>query len=410
MSTAAKVSKPFWDWDGLPHCPGVYKDSHWAFQAKCRAFVDSELLPNASDWEESGDFPKDLHERAYKAGVFGALWPAEYGGTSPTLEEADMYHFWTLYDELGRACAGGLFASLFTKGFGLPPILENGSAEQRAEVCKAVITGKKKLCLAVTEPGGGSDVANVQSTAVKDSSGEFYIVNGAKTFISGGMDADWFTTGVRTGGKGLGGVSLLLIPRRTEGLKVTRLKTQGWHCSTTTTIAFEDVKVPVSSRLGAEGQGFKPIMRNFNNERLSIAIQCNRMARCCLEDAVDYAKKRKTFGKPLVEHQVIRHKLMECSRIIMASHGMILPILACKPRLDDSAEELAGPIALAKVQATKGFEFVARECSQVFGGKAYLRSGPGARVERCYREVRVMAIGGGSEEVMLDLASRQAKL
>jgi len=400
----------FWDWDGLPQCPGVYKDTHKAFAAKCRKFVDDELLPNAAQWEEDGNFPKDLHQTAYKAGVFGALWPKEHGGTTPTLEEADMYHFWTLYDELGRACAGGLFASLFTKGFGLPAVLEQGSADQIAAVAKQVVTGQKKLCLAVTEPGGGSDVANVRTTAVKDPSGEFYIVNGAKTFISGGMDADWFTTGVRTGGDGLGGISLLLIPRHMEGVKVTRLKTQGWHMSTTCTIAFEDAKVPVSARLGPEGQGFKAIMRNFNNERLSIAIQSNRMARCCIEDALAYAKIRKTFGKPLVEHQVIRHKLMECSRAIMASHCMILPILANKPTVDEAAEFLAGPIALSKVQATKGFEFVARECSQIFGGKSYLRSGPGARVERCYREVRVMAIGGGSEEVMLDLASRQAKL
>merc|ERR1711870_167450 len=236
--------------------------------------------------------------------------------------------------------------------------------------------------LTVTEPGGGSDVANIKSTAVKDASGKFYIVNGQKTFISGGTMADYFTPGVRTGGSGFGGISLLLIDRNSPGLKVTRLKTQGWHLSSTTTVSFEDVKVPVQNLLGEEGKGFSAIMKNFNNERLSIAIWVNRHARCCIEDAVKYAKSRKTFGKPLAQQNT--------------------PF--------NEEHDLAGPIALCKFQATKTYELVARECSQVFGGKAYLRSGPGVRVERCYREVRVLAIGGGSEEIMLDLASRQAKL
>lgn len=400
----------FWDWDGLPGAPGAFTDSHLVFRNKVRAFVDSSLIPNVSDWEETGGFPRSLHEDAYSAGVYGALWPGAYGGTSPTAEEADMYHFFTMYDELGRACAAGLFASLFTHGIALPPILMAGTEEQKQLVARDIITGKKKACLAITEPNGGSDVANVQTTASKDASGKYYVVNGQKTFISGGMNADLFVTAVRTGGNGAAGVSLLLIDRNSAGLKTTRLKTQGWHCSTTTTVAFEDVHVPVSNLLGMEGAGFLYIMRNFSNERFSMAVQSCRMARCCLEDAVRYARLRKTFGKRLVDHQVIRHKLMECGRQIMATHGMFLPIMAQRSRPSDDADSLAGPIALCKVQATKTFEIVARECSQIFGGKAYLRSGPGAQVERCYREVRVMAIGGGSEEIMLDLASRQAKL
>lgn len=201
-----------------------------------------------------------------------------------------------------------------------------------------------------------------------------------------------------------------MIDKSTPGVKTTRLKTQGWHLSTTTLVTFDDVRVPVSKRLGAEGQGFKAIMRNFNNERLALAITANRQARVCLEDSVRYARLRKTFGKPLIEHQVIRHKLMECARHIMSTYGFLLALLGQKPRPEDPAEHLAGPIALCKVQATKALETVARECSQVLGGKAYLRSGPGANVERAYREVRVLAIGGGSEEIMLDLAARQAKL
>jgi len=398
----------FWDWDRLPGAPGALTQAHVAFREKCRAFVDGEIIPHIDDWEEVGSLPADLHQKAYKAGMLGALWPRQYGGTSPTAEEADMYHFFILNDELARACASGLYGSLLTLSISLPPILALGTQAQKDAYAPGIIRGDCKCCLAVTEPGGGSDVANVQTTAKLDSSGKFYVVNGQKTFISGGMHADLFTTGVRTA-KGRGGISLLVIERNSPGLKTTRLKTQGWHSSTTTLISFDDVKVPVSQRLGEEGQGFLAIMKNFNHERLGLAITANREARICLEDAVRYARMRKTFGQRLSSHQVIRHKLMECGRHILATHGMLLVILAQK-KFSEDAENLAGPIALAKVQATKTFELVARECSQVFGGKAYLKSGPGRTVERCYREVRVLAIGGGSEEIMLDLASRQAKL
>lgn len=385
-------------------------DSHVEFQTKVRAFVDSELIPNIADWEEQGEFPRSVHESAYAAGVYGALWPAAYGGTSPTLEEADMYHYFTLFDELGRTCAAGVWASLLTHGIALPPILAAGNEQQKSLVARDIITGTKKACLAITEPQGGSDVANVQTVARRTAEGDAFVVNGQKTFISGGMNADYFVTAVRTGDSGSGGVSLLLIDRHTPGLKTTRLKTQGWHCSTTTTVAFDNVCVPASNLLGKEGEGFLYVMRNFNNERFAMAVQSCRMARCCLEDALRYARLRKTFGKRLADHQVIRHKIMDCGRLIMSTHGMFLPIMAQRKSLSDDADDLAGAVALCKVQATKTFEVVARECSQIFGGKAYLRTGPGSQVERCYREVRVMAVGGGSEEIMLDLASRQAKL
>jgi len=275
----------------------------------------------------------------------------------------------------------------------------------KRRVAREVLTGRKNICLAITEPNGGSDVANMQTYGELSECGKFYTVNGAKTFISGGMKGDYFTTGVKTEG----GVSLLLIERTMPGVKTTRLKTQGWWASTTTTIAFDGVKVPVENLIGKGGEGFIVIMRNFNNERRSMVTSANRMSRICLEDAISYARKRKTFGQPLIKHDVIRHKLAEMARQINASHTMNMMIHELTQRfpLDPS---LAGRIALTKVQATKTMEFCAREASQILGGKSYLRSGPGQRIERIYREVRVMAIGGGSEEIMLGLAARQAKL
>jgi len=404
------AARAFWDWDELPGTRGAYTDGHRAFRATCSAFVDSELIPNVDQWEREGCFPEDLHERAYKAGMYGAFWPKKYGGTTPNEQESDMYHYFIFYDELARPAASGLYASLFTHSIGLPPILMLGSEVQKETIARPIIMGKKNVCLAVTEPGGGSDVANVRTTAQLDPTGKFYVINGQKTFISGGMKADYFTTGARTGDAGHAGITLIVVEKGTPGLKTTRLETQGWNLSTTTLVTFDDCRVPVANRLGEEGDGFKAIMRNFNNERLALAITANRQARACIEDTVKYAKARKTFGKPLVSHQVIRHKLMECCRHIMSTNAFIMTLLAQQSNREESADHLAGHIALAKVQATKGFEFVARECSQVFGGKSYLKSGPGALVERCYREVRVLAIGGGSEEIMLDLASRQAKL
>lgn len=392
-----------WDWDSTV---GTVSPGHAELQRLFRTFVDEHLAPNIDEWEEKGSFPEDLHVRAYEAGVYGAGWPAEYGGQPPT--EMDIWHRFVVSDELGRLCAGGLVASLFTSGIALPPLLMLGNEVQKDKYARDIITAKKLASLAITEPSGGSDVAGLQTTARRE--GDRYIVNGSKTFISGAMRAHYLTTAVRTGELGGNAISLLMIHRDYPGVKLTRLPTQGWHSSTTTTIAFEDVSVPVENLLGQENEGFLPIMLNFNNERYGMAVSANRMSRCCLEDAIAYARKRKTFGKPLISHQVIRHKCAEMARHILATHGMLMTI--SKSIYDGlDAVEASGHLALAKVQATRTLEFCAREASQVLGGKSYLRGqGPGSRIERCYREVRVYAIGGGSEEVMLELFSRQAKL
>lgn len=400
----------FWNWDDLAGAPGAFTESHRVFQGKCSAFVERELIPNIQQWDEDKGFPQELHGLAYDAGVRGAMWPKMYGGTAPAFEEADMYHHFIFWDQMSRVCGAGLNASLFSITVGLAPVIALGTEAQKESVARAVITGEKNICLGVTEPGRGSDVANVQTTALLDASGDFYVVDGQKMFISGGMHMDYFTTLVRTGDAGVSGLSLLLIDKNTPGVKTTRLKTQGWHCSTRTMVTFHGARVPVADRLGQEGEGFKTIMRNFNNERLSLVYQANRTARVCLEDAIRYACLRKTFGKLLIQHQGIRHKLMECARHIMVTHAFALSILAQKPRFEDESDHLSGAIALCKVQASKGLEMVATECSQVLGGKAHLRKGPGQNIERACREMRVFANCGGSEEIMLDLASKQAKL
>eukprot|EP00927_Polykrikos_kofoidii_P034216 TRINITY_DN29051_c0_g1_i1.p1 TRINITY_DN29051_c0_g1~~TRINITY_DN29051_c0_g1_i1.p1 ORF type:complete len:416 (-),score=78.02 TRINITY_DN29051_c0_g1_i1:121-1368(-) len=393
----------FWSWDADV---AAVSPSHAELQRIVRRFIHDEVLPNIADWEEAGGFPQELRARAYEAGVLAIGWPSEYGGTGPS--DLDMWHKFVLNDELACACAGGLNASLFTHGISLPPLLALGSEEQKAKYARDIICGHKTCSLAITEPGGGSDVAAMQTTATRD--GDNYVINGVKAFISGGMNADYFTVGARTGPGGLAGISLFMVHRDSPGLTTTRMKTQGWHCSTTTTVAFDGVRVPTKNLLGAENAGFLPIMLNFNSERYSMAVGACRMARCCLEDAIKYARVRKTFGRPLANHQVIRHKVAEMARHVFATHGMIATITRGIIGGADMNQS-AGQLALAKVQATRTMELCAREASQILGGKAYLRgSGPGGRIERCYREVRVFAIGGGSEEIMLELAMRQAKL
>jgi len=406
-SGAAADGVPFGDpyWYNSTASP-YYKTTHVEFRDRMRAFVDKEIIPFVAAWDEAGEYDPSFRQKAYDAGVLAPCWPAEYGGTPPP--DFDAFHDLIWIDELSRCGAGGMLWSVFT-GFGiaLPPVLAHGSQAMKDKVCRAVITGEKIMSLAVSEPWAGSDVANLQTTAARD--GDHYIVNGAKKWITGGTRAQFFTTAVRTGGPGMKGLSLLLVEAPTPGLTITRMQTQGWWMSSTAYLEFDDVRVPVENLIGMENDGFKYIMSNFNHERFVLAAQANRYARLCIEEAIRYARVRKTFGKRLIDHQAIRHKIAEMTSRVEATHALLEQIaFQMTQQIPDSA--IAGVIALSKVQSTKNMEYCAREASQIFGGSSYVRGGKGAIVERLYREVRVMAIGGGSEEVMLDLAMRQARL
>jgi len=396
-------SEPQW-YTGFksPH----YKPTHEKFRALVRDFAEKQLAPFTDEWEEAQDYPASLHETAYKAGVFGAIWPVEYGGTPP--EGYDYFHELIYWDELARCCAAGALAACFlTIKIALPPILVTGSKYLKDKVARDCITGKKIIALAITEPEAGSDVSNITTTARRE--GDFFIVNGQKKFITSGLKADYFTVAVRTGGAGMGGISLLLLEKDMPGIKLRKLKTQGWLSSNTAHILFEDVKVPIRNLIGQENMGFVAIMLNFNHERFVGIAMANRGARNCIEDSIAYARVRHTFGKRLIDNQVITHKIAEMAARVEAVHA-VLENIAYQMNENTDPRRVSGAIALLKVQTTKTLEYCAREASQILGGNSYLRSGPGSRVERIYREVRVAAIGGGSEEVMTDLAMRQARL
>lgn len=375
------------------HNPNL-TSSHEEWRTQLRRFVDAEIMPYADDWDEAGEIPAELWPKAAAVGLLGLGYPEQYGGTP-----GDVWLTQIATEELSRVGVGGVNASLMVHGIGLPPIINWGSEAMKERVAPPVLRGEAWISLGITEPGGGSDVANLQTTAVRD--GDHFVVNGSKTYITGGMRANWVSTAVRTGGEGAAGVSMLLIPTDAEGFSRTALeRKQGWWASDTATLYFDNVRVPVDQLIGEENQGFKVIMTNFNAERMAMAVGMEAYGRVCLEEAVSWARERKTFGKRLADHQVIRHKIAMMKQKINATQAYIR---CCNESIERGNPDPAD-IALLKVQASEVMEFCAREALQIMGGIGYMR---GSRSERLYREVRVNAIGGGSEEIMRDLASRQ---
>ena len=372
-----------------------YDESHEAVAQSVRRFMAREVLPNIDRWEAEGELPRSLHKKAAEAGILGLNYPEEFGGHS---EGFDIFHSLTQSEEIAAAGAGGLGASLMTHGIGLPPILALGSAEMKRRIAPEVLSGDKIIALAITEPSGGSDVAQLRTRATL--TGNKYVVNGAKMFITSGMRADYMTVAVRTGGAGMAGISLMLIETDRPGVSRTRLDKMGWRCSDTAAVHFDNVEVPPENLIGPENGGFAGIVRNFNGERLGMAHGCCAMARVALDEAVAWATTRETFGKRLAQHQSIRIKLADCARQIAATQAWV-DLCAWQVK---TGKGLPADFAMLKVQATRMLEHVAREAAQVLGGASYIT---GSKVERIYREVRVNAIGGGSEEIMLDLAGRQ---
>jgi len=374
-------------------------DEHKEWQAQLRRFFEKEVRPYADEWDEQGDIPDELWSKSASMGILGLGFPEEYGGTN---EGIDIWHKNILNEELAHIGVGGVGATLMVHNIGLPPVINFAQKELKDKIAPAVINGDKRISLAITEPGAGSDVAQLTTSAKRD--GDFYVVNGSKTYITGGMKANWFTTAVRTSPESAAGISTLLIPADLKGVSRTILdRKQGWWCSDTATIYFDNVLVPVENLLGSENQGFKVIMNNFNSERMAMAAGMNGAAKVCFDEAVEWARDRKTFGKRLADHQVIRHKIAEMLRKIQATDSYIQTV----SRQIQLGNEDAAAIALLKVQCSQTMEFCAREAMQIMGGVSYMR---GSRVERIYREVRVNAIGGGSEEIMRDLAARQIGL
>ncbi|KQW59426.1 acyl-CoA dehydrogenase family protein [Variovorax sp. Root411] len=368
-----------------------------------RRFAESEIAPNVQAWDDAGEFPRALYARAAELGLLGLGYPEDLGGTPASYSL--KLPAWIALARHGKS--GGVLASLFSHNIGLPPVVLHASDAVRREVVPPVLRGEKIAALAITEPSGGSDVAALRTTARRE--GDHYVINGEKTFITSGMRADWITVAVRTGeGRGAGGISMLLVPGDAPGLSRTRLAKMGWLCSDTATLHFDSVRVPARYLLGGEGAGFRMVMGNFNGERIGLAAGALGFSRACLDEALAWARDRKTFGAALIEHQAVRHKLVDMQMRIASTEAWIEAVSA-----EGDAHEAAGRInapewvaqvCMLKNHATQTMQFCADQAVQILGGMGFMR---GTVSERIYREVKVMMIGGGAEEIMKELAARQ---
>lgn len=369
-----------------------------AFRETIENFVESEIRPYAFDWDEAGHVPWALHEKLGALGVWGFGIEEKFGG----LGFDDPFMRMDSSVALSMCGAGGIPAALGGRSISLDPLQKLAHDDIRSRVLPEIISGKKGSSLGITEPGAGSDVANLKTSATKD--GDEWVLNGSKTFITGGMESDYFVIGARTGGPGLAGISLFFVEADMPGFTRTPLtKKMGWWASNQATLYFDDLRLPAKNLMGQENYGFIQIMQNFNYERMSLIAGSLGMMKVCLEDSIAWAQERETFGKPLIRHQVIRHKIADMSAKIDAvqSHLWIL----CAQI--EAGNMPVAEICKGKFFATKALEFCASEAMQILGGAGYLR---GNRIETVYREVKVMAIGGGSEEIMKDLAVRQMGL
>ena len=370
-----------------------------AFRDSARRFVEREITPHVAAWDEAETFPRELYAKAAEAGLIGLGYPEEYGGTP-----APMRLRRVATEEVARAGSGGLMASLFSHSIGLPPIIAHGSEALKRRIVPEVLAGRKIAALAITEPAGGSDVARLACSARRD--GADWVIDGEKTFITSGMRADWITLAVRTGSKGAAGISLLAVRGDSPGLERTPLAKMGWWCSDTAQLRFAGCRVPGDHLIGEENAGFRAIMENFNGERLLMSVGAAAFAQVCFDEALAWARERKTFGAALVEHQAIRHKLMDM-RMRLASTKAWLAELVERHDAGRGDAEWVAELCLLKNHSTQTMQFCADQAVQILGGMGYMR---GTKSERIYREVKVMMIGGGAEEIMKELAARQLGL
>ena len=364
-------------------------------------FARTEIAPHVNQWEAAGEFPRALYTRAAQLGLLGIGYPLFLGGADDTpTPMAVKLGMWINLARFGGS--GGVFASLFSHNIGMPPLLAYGTEALQREVLPSVLSGTTISALCITEPGGGSDVAALGTTAQLE--GEHYVVNGEKTFITSGMRADWLTVAVRTGEqRGASGISMLLIPANSTGITRSKLDKMGWWCSDTAHIRFDNVRVPAKYLLGLEGSGFKIIMSNFNGERVAMAAGALGFAQACYDEALAWAQQRKAFGSSLTEHQVIRHKLADMQMRIRSTLAWVNAV-AMQHDAGDTGNNWVADVCLLKNHATQTMQFCADQAVQILGGMGFMR---GTVSERIYREVKVMMIGGGSEEIMKELAAKQ---
>jgi len=371
-----------------------FGETHEMVRQTVRRFVRKEISPFVDQWEEQGEFPRELYTQAGETGILGIGYPQAYGGSG-----GDLFVKIAATEELMRCGSGGVAAGLGSLDISIPPILSLGTEDQKRRLIPPVLKGERIAALGITEPNAGSDVANIGTRAVRTD--RHYVVNGGKTFITSGVRANQLTCAVRTGGEGAKGLSLLVIPSHLPGYAVSgKLRKMGWWASDTAQIFLDDCRVPADNLLGAEGQGFYGIMENFQKERLQLAVMANMTARMALEASIRYAREREAFGRPLSGFQVTRHKLVDMATQVEVSQEFTYRVAAKMEAGKNQFKE----ISMAKNFACTISDKVTHDAVQIHGGAGYMRE---YLVERLYRDNRILSIGGGTQEIMKEIISKQ---
>jgi len=370
-----------------------FSAEHEELRASVRGFIERELTPHAQEWEEAEWFPDEIFPKLAAQGLLGLKYPQEHGG-----QGGDYLHEAILIEELTRIGSGGTAAGIGAHvNIATPPIWKFGTDEHKRDYLEPAIRGEKIGALGITEPGAGSDVAALRTSATPVDGG--WVVNGEKTYITNGVRAHFIVTAVKTTEEGgHHGISFLIVDRQ-EGVKSSALHKLGWRASDTATISFEDVFVPAENLLGAEHEGFKLIMANFQWERLAMALGAVGAMRVAWQRTAQFARERKAFGKPLSTHQAIRHKLADMATSVYTCQCVTYDAL----RRFVGGEEPLKEVSMAKLLTQRASFELMDECLQIHGGMGYMRE---HWVERAARDARLGPIGGGSDEIMREILGR----
>ncbi|MGV8871250.1 MAG: acyl-CoA dehydrogenase family protein [Rhodococcus sp. (in: high G+C Gram-positive bacteria)] len=366
-------------------------DERKALRDMTRNFTKKHVVPHLPDWERDGAVPRELHVTAAELGLLGASTPEDVGGSGGNA--LDMLA--VLEEIILSGGSSGLVSALFSHGIATPHILSSGNTDLIDRYARPALEGRMIGSLAITEPGGGSDVANITTSAVRE--GDSYVINGAKLYITSGTRADFVTTAVRTGDRGHGGISLIVVPTDAAGFTVSRrLNKMGWWCSDTAELFYDNVRVPAANLIGDEGTGFTQIAQQFQGERLSLAFQAVATARRCLNLTIEWVRSRETFGRPLSTRQVVRHRIAELATEITSAEKFCQSVAVSW--VNDGG--MLAETAMAKNNAVKVCDRTVYEAVQLFGGLGCMRE---TEVERHYRDARVLGIGGGTTEIMNEI-------
>ena len=372
-------------------------ETHQMLHQTATRFAVEQIRPFAAQWEEEGGFPRQLYKKAAETGLLGVGFDEEVGGCG-----GDAMAMVMVIEGLMQGGSTGVAAGLGSLGIALPPIVAGGDEAQIDRYVRPALAGEAICALAITEPDTGSDVAAVKTRAVGD--GDHYIVDGAKTFITSGVRADFLTTLVRTGDDPHGGLSFVVIDTSSDGVHRSKpLKKHGWWASDTAEIAFEQVRVPAENLVGAEGAGFVTLMQNFQNERLALAVYGVATAQLALDEALEYSQQRNAFGRPIARFQVNRHKLVDMKSRITATRTFVYQVAHRMAAGDYLVEE----VSMAKNLAAQLAVDVCYEAVQLHGGMGYMRE---SLVERLSRDARLLPIGGGTQEIMKEIIAKQMGL